>query len=292
MKIIVSPEHGRLAIKADKITAYAIFCLLRSQVVTDNLSSHFTKNQVKSLLQDLSISPRQWTRIFADGNNVYWNIENKRLYLRSYKKMTRNLEKLTGDKINYNSRYMQQIALEINPGDNSTAFGSKLYLAWFKARGEVTISRATLHDLFGLSHDQQRHYESLLDGILLIKSNYAHIDSEKYAKNPEELPAHNFTFGYERLEDDRLSSHEAIQYQLPNTFVVSTGNGDSPTTTGASISLTKAIQARRWHTDSYLPEKCLYAHNWRDYERSDDKPEYVRVYANGTKKLWLNSQYI
>lgn len=292
MQIIVSPEHARLATKAEKITAYAVYCMLRATVVNDNLSSHFTKNQVKSLLIDLSISPRHWTRIFADGNNVYWNCENKRLYLRSYKKVTRNLEKLTGDRINYSSRYCHQIALEINPGDNSTIIGSKFYLAWFKARGEVTISRATLQDIFGISPDVQRHYESLLDNVLLVKSNYAHIDAEKYQKDPVELPGHNFTFGYERLEDDRLSSHEAIQYQLPNTFIVSTGNGDSPTTTGASKSLIKAIQARRWHTDSYHPEQCLYAHTWRDFERSENNPAYVRVYANGSKKLWLSSQYL
>lgn len=292
MKFFVSPQHARLAIKAKVTLPYVVFCLLRDHAITCNGSSHYSKNEVKSLLIDLGFSQRKWTRVFKAGNGIFWNMEYKRIYVRSYSKVTKNLERVTSDKISWNKRYCHQIEHEITAQDSSASIGAKLYLSWFMARSEVTISRDTLNDIFGLSHDQQRSYESLLDGILLIKHNYAHIDSKKYAENPSELPEHHFTFGYERFTDSKVSVHEAIQYQLPNTFVVSSSNGSRPTTMDASVSLTKAIRASKWHTDSYLHRQCSYSHTWRDYERNNGQSEYIRAYAQGIKKLWLSSQYI
>lgn len=292
MKFFVSPQHARLSIKADKASAYVVFCMLRENVKRQDASSHYTKTEVKSLLISLGFSARKWTRIFDAGNGIFWNMEYKRLYLRSYAKVTQNLERVTGEKIAWNMRYCREIECEVTAQDTSASIGAKLYLAWFMARGEITIARDTLSDIFGLSHDQQRHYESLLDGVLLIKHNYAHIDSAKYADNPQLLPEHTYTFGYERFTDDKVTVHEAIQYQLPNTFVVSSGNGNRPTTTDASVSLTKAIRASKWHTDSYLHRQCSYSHTWRDFERNKGQAEYIRAYSQGIKKLWLSSQYI
>lgn len=290
VKFFVSPEHARLSIKADKTTAYMIYCLLRANVQKQNASSHYTKNEIKSLFIDLGFSPRKWTRIFQDGNGIFWNMEYHRLYMRSYDKVTRNLERFTVDKIDYKSRFLRQIELEYNLGDNNALLSAKLYFAWFLARGEVTIARDTITDLFGLSSDQQRHYESLLSDNLLIKHNYAHIDFEDYQARPRQLPQHHYTFGYERLtEANKLQKRQAIQYQLPNTFIAS--NGQKPTTR-ATKSLIKACLRRSWHTDSYEHNKALYMHTWRDFEKKGNEDCFVRAYSQGIKKLWLSSHYL
>lgn len=292
MKFFVSPEHARLSLKADLATAYMVYCLLRANAQSLNGSSHYSKSEVKSLLIELGFGVRKWSRIFDAGNTIFWNMEYKRVYVRSYRKITKKLERVTGDKVNWNSKYLREICLEFNTGDNSTTLSAKLYHAWFLARGEVTISRQTLSDLFGLSPDRQRHYETLLDGQLLVKHNYAHIDSEKYANNPSQLPEHHFTIRYERFTDDKVTHHEAIQYQLPNTFLTAGNGSDKPTTTAATQSLKKAIRARSWHTESYDSEDAFYSHTWRDFERSKGKAKYVRAYSQGIKKLWLSGQYL
>lgn len=293
VKFFVSPEHARLTLKADKITAYVVFCLLRENVKTHNESSHYTKNQIKSLLKPLNFSSRKWTRVFKAGDNIFWNCEHKKLYLRSYKKVTQNLERVTGDKIDFNYKFAREVELEITSQDTSATIGSKLYFSWFLARGEITIARDTIRDLFGLSHDRQRNYEMILDHLIIVHHNYAHIDSEKYKQNPQELPEHHYSFRYERFTDDHVSSHEAIQYQLPNTFHVSrdVGTKDQRSTRNASQSLRKAIRARSWHTESYEQNQALYSEYWRDFERNNGS-EYVRAYMQGIKRLWLSSHYI
>lgn len=293
MKFLVSPEHARLATLANLQTAYVVFCLVRENLKKANASSHYTKKYIMSLLIDLNFPRRKWSRIFRAGNNVFWGMSHGIIHLRSYKRVTRALEAITGTRIDSRDCFKCEIEIEITSETSLQEISARLYWSWLYARGEITIARDTLQSLFGISQDTQRNYDAILGDCLLIKSNYCIIDLDKsYQACPVDMPAHATNFRYDRTRgDNSVNEVAAIQYQIPNTYIARVVNAGNRTTT-APNSLIDVIQTRAWLTTNTCAYKVLYHANMRDLERNGSPDSYVRTYYNGKRRVWRLGQYI
>lgn len=288
----VLPELARLATKSQTQIEFVLWCALHEQVTQYNHSGHFKKNEVKKLCGFLSFTTRHWTRIFKNGDSIFWGIDNKRLYIRSRKRVIKALQLMTNDKLDIRVSMMQKIAIEINPTDTTQLIRAKLYHAWFLARGSVTIARDTIQDTFGLSHDQQRAYEALLGDRMRVKSNHCHIDSDDYENEPMELPNHTYNFRYNRSSaSDKSTNATMIAYQLPNTYLALPYNATN-TATRMSKNARRQCLARLWHTNTRHNHTTLYHDNMTDFMDNGTMDSYVYVGFNGSKRILKYGQYL
>lgn len=280
--------------KAGLEISFVSWSILRAYAVAQNLSTHYSKKQAARILAEygLKFSQRHWSRIWEQGAGIFWGLENNRLYLRSFKRMRKRLLALTQDK--ESRRLPAPIFVEIQLSGGIEDLRAQLYWAWFLQWEEKTISRDTLQDLFGLSHDQQRSYEAILGAKLLVKSNYAHINLESYKEKPQELPEHHFTIQYEREVsfDEDIETVSAIQYQLPNTFLARAESGNPFPVTDASNRAKKAMQELNGHTESSFPIERTYWLKWSQFENLGTMESFIRAYYQGKKRLWLSGHYL
>lgn len=283
-----------MAMKAGLETSFVSWSILRAYAVAQNLSTHYSKKEAARILAQygLKFSQRHWSRIWEQGAGIFWGLQNNRLYLRSFKRMRKYLLALTQDKELGSSKL--PIFVEIQLSGGMEDLRAQLYWAWFLQWEEKTISRDTLSDLFGLSHDQQRSYEAQLGAKLLVKSNYAHINLDSYKEKPQELPEHHFTIQYEREVrfDEDVDTVQAIQYQLPNTFLARAESGNPFPVTDASNRAKKAMQEPNRHTESLFPLKRTYWLKWSQFENLGTMESFIRAYYQGKKRLWLSGHYL
>lgn len=292
-EFLIDANLARLSLKSGLALPFALWSILRFAAKTENLSGHYSKDfAIKKIMNfGQRFTTRHWSRIWKRGEGIFWNCENKRVHVRSFKHVLTRLQELTNDKELLAGPANSTIQIKWSSGIEN--LNAELYGAWFAARGEITIARDSLKDLFNLSHDQQRRYETILGARLLVKSNYAHINAAFYAQNPQELPEHHFTIEYERflpLEDD-YEATKAIQYQLPNTYIFSSRGKDESSATRTSNRENKAIRTLHRHAYTLCDKMRLYCGNFRDFELHGDSDSFVRCYYQGTKRLWLSGHY-
>lgn len=297
MSIFVSPELGRLAMQQGLELPFVVWSILRASVVAENGSSHFTKKTAALLASKngLKFSQRHWQRIWQQGSYYFWGMERNRLYMRSFAKVSERLGELAKHEEITRQRDVFFVEIQLSKGIESLR--SELYRAWFAQFEERTISRATLQDLFNISPRQQRLFEAELGSRLSVKTNYAHIDSEMYKDNPQELPEHYFRIDYEReisLNQDpganagfEMQEVTAYQYQLPNTFRALHGNGKAIPVPYAPNRARDAIKSLSRQTDSLQPTKRIYWLSRSKFERLASETDLLRVAWQGKKSLWL-----
>lgn len=294
MRIAVHDELSRLAIYEGLEKSYLVWCALRQAVTAKDLDSKFNKNEVISTANDygLQFSKRQWTRIFTEGENLFWNMSSHRLYMRSFKKVVKKLINRSPGFEDINKIATVSIDAE---GLNTQALRAELYLVWFATRPERTIARATITELFNLSADQQRAYEKLLDGRLLVKSNYVHINQDWHeldAKNEqfEQLPAHATQHTERKINANRVETQNTIAYQIPNTYIVSCDSGVSPKITAKTARSTVRMLSRQ--SSCFGKNKRLYYRNYDDCKRNnEDGLGLWRAYYQGNKRVWKHARY-
>lgn len=292
MKVNISPEHARLSTLANVQLAFVVWSVLRDDIRKNQTSGHYTKSDVKSLCADLSYTKRHWTRIFSSGDGIFWGSDDKIIHIRSMKHATKVLQKVANSRIDVRDAFKVNVTVQLPENASTQLIYANLYWSWFIARGEVTISRDELETIFGLSHDQQRAYETVLGKKILIRSNYCLIDADFYQNDPVELPEHSATFGYERFTAaDVVVQVTAIQYQLPNTYIARADNGSELPTTTAPQSLVRANSARLWYAGYPHKQSQLYFAKYRDFERFGSEKSYIRTYFNGKRRLWRRGQY-
>jgi len=294
MRFSVSPELGRVAMQQGLELPFVVWSILRDYGVTKKLSSHYSKKQAVSILaaHGLKFTARHYGRIWRQGLNIFWGMEENRVYLRSYKHVV-----LRHEAFRKHLAFAlpgQAIFVKIQLSGGIEDLRANLYWAWFSQWQEKTISRATLQDLFGLSPDQQRSYEALLASKLIVKSNYAHINLESYKEQPQELPEHHFTIQYEREVrfDETIEPVTAIQYQMPNTFMARSGDDNFIPVVDASNRAKRAIRELSRHTESLLPNKRIFWLKWSQFEALGTLDSFIRAYYQGKKRLWLSGHYL
>jgi len=281
LKVIKThPELNRVAVKNSCDAAYIVWCVLRDYAILNSLSSHYITSHARNVCMDmgLTFTIRHWRRIWLQGNNIFWNRSKGKIHLRSFKRVYNRLAD------NEAGHVPSPSFVNVSIEKSSQKRRATLYWSWFVNRGEVTLSRATITEIFQLSPNQQRNYEKILGDSLLIKTNYVHIDKKLYEKKPRNLPEHSFSFEHETFRNNRVEIKREIAYQMPNTFIArDLCSGESPVTFAPRRAL-KASRTLYGNTEhSYTPLR---------YVKHQDlwKPELgydtiIRTFYQGTKRI-------
>lgn len=282
------PELNRIALKQGVDAPYLLWAVLRHYVSQCGASSHFTRDHAYNIARGygLNWSRRNFNRIVVSGVNLFWGTDTERLFMRSFKRVYHAL----ADKQAASVPSSQFILIQAHKSVAERR--AELYWSWFAARGEQTIARDTLTDLFGLSHDQQRAYESLLSRRLLIKTNYCHIDSDLYRDNLKQLPAHSFEFKQEKFTDNRVTYVNVVAYQLPNTYIARNGSSDE---SSCEFAPRRALSVtRRHHGHTLLARdynvRC-YFDFYDQWEKHMNPQAFIRMYYQGKKRIFRQGQF-
>jgi len=281
------PELNRIALKQQIDAEYLLWCVLRHRVAADGLSSHFDKSDAYNLALEagLSWSRSQFNRILQQGNYQFWTVGESRLYLRSFDKVYNLLADKEAAAI-ASARFVL-----IKPHKSAAARRAEFYWSWFISRGEQTIARARISDLFGLSSDQQRDYESLLGKRLKINTNYAHIDADLYKNDLKNIPCHAFNFIQEKFTDDRIEYVNVVAYQLPNTYIaIKFRHGESPLVFAPNRALRVTRTLYRRASACSNNERC-YFNFYDEWEKHMNSEAYIRTYYQGKKRIWRPAHF-
>ena len=280
------PELNRIALKQQIDAEYLLWCVLRHVAAADGLSSHYNKSDAYdvALQADLSWTRRQFNRILIAGNGIFWGLDAGHIFLRSFERVY----KMLADDTAAANRQPQFVAIEVQK--SAAARRAELYWSWFLIRGEQTISRDSIQDLFGLSPDQQRAYEKLLQNRMIVHTNYCHIDADLY-KEQLNLPTYSFEFIQERFIDNKITYVKVVAYQLPNTyFARPMQSGESP------VAKTPKRAKHAAGTLYRLTLACGFQRRWfQFYDEFEalDMPDdsYIRTAFQGTKHIWRSGHY-
>lgn len=285
--IATSAELNRIALKLKVDAEYLVWCVLRVHVAEEGLSSHFAKNEAYKLALEagLNWTRRQFNRILRAGDGLFWGIDRKNIYLRSYRRV---YEAVADENA---AATPSPLFVRIQVKKSALERRAELYWSWFVGRDELTISRATLAEIFGLSPDQQRSYERELGKRIVIKTNYCHIDYDLYRNQLNSIPDHYYSFIQEKFHDDIVENVHVIAYQLPNTFIASKAHSDESSLVFAPNRALKASRTLYRHTlaCSYH-ERCFYLF-YDEWEKHMNPEAYIRTFYQGKKRIWRMGQY-
>lgn len=294
MEIFVQPELARLATRSGFLLPFVIWSAIRSAELSNIIKSNPYKSQVKRILRarGMNYTDRHFQRIWNQGAGIFWGLSDKRLYPRSFQRVYKHFASGMSEK---DENFQPQDRLfPIKLSKSLQELQAQIYLAWLSAKGEITLSRATMQDLFGFSPDVQRSLEALLAERLKVFFNYAHIDLSNYEKSPSMLPEHSFTIQFKReiRFDEDIDTVTYIQYQLPNTFLARPDeHSESSDAVRASNAVRKAARTLARRTLAAPPLRRYYL-KWSDFERNGNENSYIRCYFQGRKKLFLLGHYL
>jgi len=294
VKISVHPNLARIATREGYLIPFVIWSALRDASIKEDLSSNPLKSQAKKLLRSwgLNYTDRHYQRIWNNGLGIFWGLSQDRLWLRSFRRVSEKLSVYR--KPCDESCQAQDLFVLIQLSKSLKALEAEVYHAWLLEKGECTLSRDTITDLFGFSHDTQRSLEAILGDRLKVFYNYAHLNLETYSKDPQALPEHHFSFDFEReiRFDEDKERVTYIQYQLPNGYLARPGKNSESDSVRASNRARYAM-FRLLSQDSLLvyPKRRYYLKS-RDFERFGSLSDYVRVAYQGRKKLFLLGHYL
>lgn len=281
------PELNRIALKQQIDAEYLLWCVLRHTVAERGLSSHFSREQVYciALAHGLSWTRRHFNRVINQGDSIFWKAGKSLIFLASFKRV-------------YNALADKEAAavpaprfVLINPHKSALERRAEFYWSWFISRDEQTIARATITDLFGLSPDQQRAYESSLGKRLVIKTNYCHIDADLYKSDLKNIPGHAFNFIQEKFQDNKVEYINVLAYQLPNTYNAREHkHGESPQVFAPNRALRASRTLYRLESACSYIERCFYDF-YDQWEKHMNQNAYIRTYFQGKKRIWRSGHF-
>ena len=281
------PELNRIALKQQIDAEYLLWCVLRHTVAARGLSSHFSREQVYciALAHGLSWTRRHFNRVITQGDGIFWKAGKSLIFLTSFKRVYDALADKEAAAV-ASPRFVL-----IKPHKSALERRAEFYWSWFISRGESTIARESLRDLFGLSDDQQRSYEKLLGKRIKINTNYCHVDADLYKNDLKNIPGHAYNFIQEKFTDNRVEYVNVIAYQLPNTFTARESRTDESSLVFAP---NRALKASRtlYRLDSACSnnERC-YFNFYDEWEKHMNSRAYIRTYYQGKKRIWRSGHF-
>jgi hypothetical protein len=212
-------------------------------------------------------------------------VGDSRLYVRSYRKVYNLLADKEAAAV-ASARFVT-----IQPHKSAATRRAEFYWSWFISRGESTIARDSLRDLFGLSNDQQRAYEKLLGKRLKINTNYCHIDADLYQKDLKNIPGHAYSFIQEKFSDNRVEYVNVIAYQLPNTFTARESGHDESSLIFAPNRALKATRTLYRLASACSNNERCYFNFYDQWEKHMNPDSYIRTYYQGKKRIWRSGHF-
>lgn len=285
--ISTHPELNRIALKQQIDAEYLLWCVLRHVVAERGLSSHFDKSDAYDVALEVGLSwtRRQFNRILSAGHGTFWGLDNSHIFMRSFERVYNLLADKEAAAV-ASARFVT-----IQPHKSAAARRAEFYWSWFISRGESTIARESLRDLFGLSNDQQRAYERLLGKRLKINTNYCHIDADLYQHDLKNIPVHAYSFIQEKFTDNRVEYVNVIAYQLPNTFTARESGHDESSLVFAPNRALKATRALYRHTLACSNNERCYFNFYDEWEKHMSDKAYIRTYYQGKKRIWRSGHF-
>ena len=285
--VATHPELNRIAVKRQIDAEYMLWLAFRRCVTLNGLSSHFNREHAFSLALEvgLSWSRRNFNRLINAGTGIFWGNDGERIYLRSFERVY----KMLCDETAAANRSALFVEIEIK---KSTADRrAELYWSWLYSRGEITISRDSLRDLFNLSHDQQRGYERSLGSRMVVHTNYCHLDADLYREQLENLPTYSFSFIQERFHDNKVSYITVVAFQLPNTyFARCREHGVSPFKPASKRA--KQVTRTLYRRTLACGLKRRWWNFYDDWENAGMPVDgFIRTYFQGKKHVYRSGQY-
>jgi hypothetical protein len=210
----LDPELGRLAVALEKSSEFRVWAVARH--VFGN-PGWVERGTLFESLQTAHVihTRRHLNRLLKDGDGLFWNLANGKVYLRGVVKVAQHLTEQaarTNPKlVATNIPGVHDIYVEV-AGDIGD-FKAIVYAAWLTHREGPTIARETLCGLFGCTDDTLRNWETRLGETLTLVRNYAQtaLDPKEDARIMDYLPEHSYSYVTRRGEI-------RIRWQQPNTY--------------------------------------------------------------------------
>jgi hypothetical protein len=287
MRLATHPELNRIAIAKHLDASYMLWVVLRDNAILSNLSTHYTRELAycTALKYGITYTRHSFNRILMQGTGIFWGNDAKNIYLRSFQRVY----KLLADE--QASRVSQSMFVLINPEKSAVSRRAELYWSWFAGRGEQTIARDTIKDLFNLSHDQQRDYEKHLGTRLLVKSNYCHIDIDLYPDAVNHIPEHSYHFLQEKFNENTVNYVNVIAYQMPNTYIACENECDGSSTVFAPKRALYASRTLYRHTLACGYNERCYFNFYDEWEKNMSDNAYIRTFYQGRKRIHRASPF-
>jgi hypothetical protein len=164
-------------------------------------------------------SPRQFRRLLAAGEGLFWNLSTHKVFLRSWKYVAAQLSLRARDikqgRIERNKPGVRQVYVPIE--GSLQQWEAHLYAAWIAYRENPTISRSELSHLFGRDVTTIRHWEKKrLSGVLQVRKNYAQCPDWETFYNL--IPHHATDYVAGVRFRGRIRRVVRYRWQVPNTY--------------------------------------------------------------------------
>lgn len=221
----VDPELGRLCVALHLAPAFRIWVIIRQLVREGSGSGWIERNHLVEALASyrVAITARHLRRVLVSGEDIFWNVTRKRVYMRSWAhvaaSLTRSALLANIGRVDRNRPGARELYVPVT--GSLDEWEARLYCAWFAYRNNPTISRSELGILFGRDKATFRHWEKTrLGGLLQVRRNYAQCPS--YEAFYSHVPHYATEYVAWVRWKGRPKKVARIRWQLPNTYLAGT----------------------------------------------------------------------
>ena len=236
--ICVDPELARLAVVLHHASAFRLWCIGREITRSGNGSGQIDRNALhKELLRrGVTLTRRHVNRLLEDGEGRFWNLDDERIFLRSWKHVAAEFVKealaLKVGSLDTNRPGIRQVTFD--PAGTLQDFEAHIYAAWHVSRPRLMIARDTLVMLFRREKTTLRRWEKQrLKGQIKIRYNFVQCADPEASYDV--LPSHHS----EHIRKDmrrypakywyrnKFYVEYRLRWQMSNTYMV-LGVGEHP----------------------------------------------------------------
>jgi hypothetical protein len=218
---LVDPEMARLAIVFDLAAPLRLWVFGRALSRRIDGAGWVSKQALYSGLIEhgYSHTPRHFRRLLAAGEGVFWNLSERKVFLRSWKhvagQFSLRAQETRQGRIERNRPGVRQVYVPID--GSLQQWEAHLYAAWHAYRENPTISRSELSCLFGRDVTTLRDWEKKrLAGVLRVRKNYAQCPDWETFYNL--IPHHAIDYVAGVRFRGRIRRVVRYRWQVPNTY--------------------------------------------------------------------------
>jgi hypothetical protein len=175
--IRIDPELARLAVVLHVAPPFRLWAIGRELTRSGNGSGLIDRDSLykEMLRREVIHTRRHFNRLLAGGEGVFWNVDEERIFLRSWKHVACALvaeaKRLKVGDLESNRPGVRQVT--IDPAGTLEEFEANIYAGWQFYRTATFIARATLSVLFNRDKITIRRWEKQwLKGRIKIRYNF------------------------------------------------------------------------------------------------------------------------
>ena len=219
----VEPEIGRAAINLKLAAEYRLYVIAREITRSGDGSGRTTRKAVKKWLGAYGIhySREHFSRLLRAGEGLFWNRSHRHLYVRNPAHVAAAMADIDPSVFATNKPGVRDMYL--SPTGPHEQWEATLYAGWLAHRGNPTIARETLENLFNRSADTLRQWEAKhLSEVVDVRANYTqcphpNLEDDRYT---DHIPEHSQAYrGYVRFQG-QWTEVTRLYWRTCNTYQV------------------------------------------------------------------------